>query len=387
MQLVPRSRGPRPIAVVLALAAAVAACGGAGSGAASPRTNATRTTVPGATWSTATPRSVGLDAQKLGEIGHVAEQGKSTCLVVERHGKLAHEQYFRGTNAASAQDIYSATKSITSTLVGIAVDDGKLRIDDSASKWIPEWKGTPAAAVTIRDLLSNDSGREWSPMIDYVQLLRASDRTAFAIGLPQAHPPGEVWAYNNSAIQTLQQVLQRATGADLVAFAKQRLFDPLGMTDTTMTTDRAGNAQTFEGVRSTCRDLARFGLLMLDDGQWGNHRIVSARWVHEATGRSSTKLNAAYGYLWWLNRRGLIGSPLVATDLSAAANPTTTRGRLVADAPPDIFWALGLGNQIVQVDPGSKTVVVRLGTGEPRPKPPTFGPAEASRVVTDAVTR
>ncbi len=196
-----------------------------------------------------------------------------------------------------------------------------------------------------------------------------------------------MWAYNNSAIQTLQRVLQGATGEDVTAFAKERLFEPLGMTHTVMATDRAGNAQMFEGVRSTCRDMARFGLLVLDGGQWGKRRIVSSRWIHEATGRSSTKLNAAYGYLWWLNREGVIGSPLVATDLSAAANPTTSHGRLVADAPDDMFWALGLGNQIVQVDPGSKTVVVRLGTAEARPKPPTFGPTEASKVVTEAVER
>ena len=93
---------------------------------------------------------------------------------------------------------------------------------------------------------------------------------------------------------------------------------------------------------------------------------MSSAWVKDATGHSSQELNAAYGYLWWLNRKGVIGSPLVATDLSKAQNPTTTKGQIVPGAPDDMFWALGLGNQIVQVDPGSKTVVVRLGTAEAR---------------------
>ena len=158
------------------------------------------------------------------------------------------------------------------------------------------------------------------------------------------------------------------------------------MSDTRMTTDRAGNAQMFEGVQSTCRDMARFGVLMLNHGKWGDKQVVSPAWVKDATGHSSQELNAAYGYLWWLNRKGVIGSPLVATDLSKAQNPTTTKGQIVPGAPDDMFWALGLGNQIVQVDPGSKTVVVRLGTAEARPQPPTFGPAEASKVVTEAVT-
>jgi CubicO group peptidase (beta-lactamase class C family) len=102
-----------------------------------------------------------------------------------------------------------------------------------------------------------------------------------------------------------------------------------------------------------------------------------------ATGASSTPLNAAYGYLWWLNRAGVIAGPLAASDISAAANRTTTRGQLVPGAPVDMFWAIGLGNQIVQIDPGSKTVVVRLGAASTRPR--TFAPKDASRVVTEAL--
>jgi CubicO group peptidase (beta-lactamase class C family) len=339
----------------------------------------------GATWRHVGPKRAGLAPAALQRIAGAAERGHSTCLVVARDARLAGEWDFAGRTPVSAQDVFSVTKSVTSTLVGIAQDRGDLRVGDRAAKYIPAWRHTPAAEVTIRDLLANDSGRQWSPLIDYRQLLAAPDRTAFAIGLGQASPPGTVWAYNNSAIQTLERVLEAATGRDVARYAQRRLFGPLGMRHTEMTRDRAGNPQTFEGVRSTCRDLARFGTMMLDRGRWGRTRIVSRRWVDAATGRSSTRLNAAYGYLWWLNRYGHIAAdPLVATSLSAA-DPQATQGRLVADAPHDLYWALGLGNQIVQVDPGSRTVTVRLGTGAARPQPPTFGPAQASRVVTDAV--
>jgi CubicO group peptidase (beta-lactamase class C family) len=216
-------------------------------------------------------------------------------------------------------------------------------------------------------------------------LIHARDRTAFAVGLGQDVPPGRVWAYNNSAIQTLQRVLRNATGQDVAAFARQRLFAPLGMRGTTMTPDGSGAAQTFTGVRSTCEDLARLGVLMLNRGRWGARQVVSAGWVDAATGRPSTRLNAAYGYLWWLNRPGAIATdPLVATSLDGVGSRPRP-GRLVPGVSARIYWALGLGNQLIQVDPGSGTVVVRLGTAELRPKPPTFGPADASRVVTTAV--
>jgi CubicO group peptidase (beta-lactamase class C family) len=221
---------------------------------------------------------------------------------------------------------------------------------------------------------------------DYVRLLSAPDRTAFAIGLGQEARPGSEWAYNNSAVQTLDRVLARATGKDVAAFAGNRLFAPLGMRHTTMARDRAGNVQLFEGIRSTCRDMARFGVLMLDRGAWHGTRIVSSAWVRQATARSSTKLNAAYGYLWWLNRSGVIASVTAATTLQAIARGTTHVGRMVEGAPRSMYWALGLGDQLIQIDPGSQTVVVRLGSGVPLPIGPAFGPAEASRVVTQALS-
>jgi CubicO group peptidase (beta-lactamase class C family) len=342
---------------------------------------------PGVSWQKVAPASVGLDAAVLGQIAARARRGRSNCLVVVRDGKLAGEWYFNGTGPDTAQDVFSVTKSFASTLVGIAQDDGDLRLGAPAAKWIPEWRGTKSAAVTLRDLLSMDSGRAWDVVTDYLRLLSARDRTQFAIGLGQAAAPGTVWAYNNSAVQTLDRVLERATGRSVAAFARQRLFAPLGMRRTTMGADRAGNAQLFEGIRSTCRDLARFGLLMLDRGRWHGRQIVSRRFVDAATSRSSTPLNAAYGYLWWLNREGVVAGVTAATSLGSVEQGTVARGRMVPGAPASTYWALGLGNQLIQIDPASRTVVVRLGSAAVLPVPPTFGPGEASAVVTDAVIR
>lgn len=383
-------RGRRSAAGTLTviIASLLAACSGGGGSApgTAPPAGGSHTQGSVTGWQLVRPAAVGLSPAKLRQIAAQASRAKSSCLLVARYGKIAGEWYFRGTRHDTTQNVFSVTKSITSVLVGIAQDEGDLRISDSASRWIPQWRGTPAAAVTIRELLSNDSGRQWSLETDYGGLIRASDRTAFAVGLRQAHRPGTVWAYNNAAVQTLQRVLQNATGQDVGTFAEVHLFRPTGMDHTTMTGDGSGTVQTFEGVESTCRDMARFGQLMLNRGRWGTSRVVSSAWVQQSTGRSSTKLNAAYGYLWWLNRRGVLAGPLAPMSLGRAENPATPRTRLVPGAPSEVYWAIGLGNQIVQIDPASKTVVVRLGIPQAQPSQPTFGPAQAARVVTEAIT-
>jgi CubicO group peptidase (beta-lactamase class C family) len=141
----------------------------------------------------------------------------------------------------------------------------------------------------------------------------------------------------------------------------------------------------FEGLKSTCRDLARFGELMLDHGAWGSKQVVSSSWVAQATAPSS-KLAANYGYLWWLNRSGTIVSPLAATSVKGAKSQSK-QGQMAKGAPSSMYWAIGLGDQLIQVDPGTKTVVVRLGKPEVNPKPPTFGYADAAKVVTQAIDK
>jgi hypothetical protein len=105
--------------------------------------------------------------------------------------------------------------------------------------------------------------------------------------------------------------------------------------------------------------MARFGHLFLHKGQWQGTTVVPAAWVTEATGAPSTPLNAAYGYLWWLNRRGRLANPLQPT--TGETGGGAADGQLVPGAPDDVFWALGLGDQIIAVFPDTDTVAVRLG--------------------------
>jgi CubicO group peptidase (beta-lactamase class C family) len=302
--------------------------------------DAEETVFPGVAWSQTEPATLGMDVAPLDELaGRIAEN--SQCLTVVKDGQVVYDQAWTGDTETDSE-AFSATKSITSTLVGIAAADGLLDLDDPVAEYVPEWVGTASEDVTIRNLLSNDSGRYHDFATDYSGLaLGAADKTAFAIALDQQHPVGEHWEYNNSAIQVLEQVMEVATGQDMAEFAEQRLFEPIGMTSE-ISHDRAGNTLAFMGAQASCHDLARFGHLFLNEGRWDGEQIVPAEWVAEATSPSQ-ELNPDYGFLWWIYPEGsVVPDPGVAS-------------------PPGAYAALGLGGQIVLVVPEDGLVVTRMG--------------------------
>lgn len=390
------------ISAVLAALAALAssgACSSSGStdraaeGSKDPEATATSTTLdspdepegvfPGDEWETITAADAGMDQAVLDDVAAQAELGDSNCLVVTRDGRLVDEWYWNDTGPQSTQEVFSASKSFTSVLVGIASDDGDLKVQDSASKWIPEWAGTPSEAVTVEHLLNNTSGRFQDFDTDYIQMAaQAPDKTAFSIGLDQQSDPGTTWVYNNAAIQTLEAVLNSATGQDVAEFAQQRLFDPLVMADSGWARDQAGNPMTFMGVQSTCRDMARFGLLALNRGNWDGDQVVSQDWMDRSTGDSSQDINSAYGWLWWLNRPGTV----LGDDTASGNADSPDESQLVGGAPEDMYFAQGLGGQVIAIDPGTRTVVVRLGPSTYPPGTDKFTSEDASRVATEAVT-
>ena len=202
------------------------------------------------------------------------------------------------------REVFSITKSVTSALVGIAIRDGDLRLDDRVSTYVPQWRGTASETVTVRNLLSNDSGRILVADVRLHRPAQGPEPHALRRRAPPAVRPGSAWAYNNAAIQVLEPVLEQATGMRVATFARTRLFEPLGMAHSTFITDRADDAAVFYGLRTTCLDIARFGMLYLGDGAVDGNRLLDRSFVKRSVGRSSTTHNAAYGYLWWLNRPG-----------------------------------------------------------------------------------
>ena len=333
-------------------------------------------------WDTRSPKSLGLRARALQTGATKARALDSTCFAVVRRDKLARDWNWR-LDRTTPREVFSITKSVTSALVGIAVRDDDLRLDDRVSTYVPQWRGTASETVTVRNLLSNDSGRFWSMQSDYADLLGARSRTRYAVGLPQQYAPGSAWAYNNAAIQVLEPVLEAATGMPVARFAQTRLFGPLGMDHSTFITDRADNAAVFYGLQTTCLDLARFGSLYLDGGTVDGTRLLDRSYVERSVGRSSTAHNGAYGYLWWLNRAGpLRGATDDVDALGQPLRPTT--GQLAPSAREDVFAALGFGGQVLMIDPESRTMVIRLGLPA-QPGAESYGFDAATSVLTRAL--
>ncbi|MGY6502237.1 MAG: serine hydrolase domain-containing protein [Acidimicrobiales bacterium] len=384
----PDWRVRRHIAALVALVALVAACADTETAdptttTVAPATTSTTSTTeatptgdrawPTPDWQSVDPSEVGLEPRAIEEMAAAAEANGSDCLVVTRDGHLVGEWYWNGADESFQRESFSVTKSVTATLVGIAQDQGLLDIDQPVSDFVSEWVGTPSEQVTIRNLLSNDSGRFHSIDSDYSQLaLVEEDKTAYAIGLDQQAEPGTTWEYNNAAIQVLDAVLERATGTAVADFATTHLFEPLGMVST-IATDPAGNTLTFMGMQAGCRDLARFGLLQLRDGEWAGEQVVSAEWVAEST-VPSQELNPRYGFLWWL-----LGEQTSGTGQGALGQDVD------GDAPPGSFAAIGLGNQFVVVIPEHDVVVARLGSGQGDGSP-AFSPATAIEMIEGALT-
>lgn len=224
-------------------------------------------------------------------------------------------------------------------------------MNDSAAKYVTQWKNKPAnAGITVRDLVSMSSGLHWDVFGDYVTMAElAPDKTGYALGLGMDKMPGTDWTYNNSAVQVLEAVVRGATGKTMDVYAKDNLWSKIG-SNARWEKDLAGHPTAYANVLATCRDHARLGYLYLRGGKWKTEQVVSSAWVKAST-TPSQSTNRAYGYLWWLNGQ----TP--AMDAMKGPYP----GQMIAGAPADLFAARGFGNQFIDVIPSLDMIVVRFG--------------------------
>ena len=303
---------------------------------------------PTAAWPQGEPQDFGIDPDALSDAAMYAGEHDSRCLVVIRDGHLVFEDYFGETGVDTKVKSYSIAKSYTSTLVGQAIADGFVGgIEDPLDMYLPELAGTDA---TIWNLLTMTSGHYEGIIDDYVLLTFADDATQHALGNQQGDPAGAAWEYSNVGVQLLEPVLRRSTGMTVDAYAQEKLWGPLGI-EAEWDRDGNGNVQTYQNVRASCRDHAKFGYLYLKRGCWDGERVVEEDWVETAT-TTSQDLNRGYGYLFWVMGQEPTLSSVSFEEIEGGIHPFTPEGT---------FAARGLGGQIVEIIPALDMVIVRSG--------------------------
>jgi len=302
-------------------------------------------------WATGAPEDHGLSPEKLHEAAMYAATEQSQCMLVAKDGVIVGEWYW-GISPHTKVKNWSVAKSYAATVVGAAIDDGYIdSLDSSIADYVEEWQGTNKDVINVHDMLSMSSGLRFGLFRDNVLMALAGNMTRRAINNPLRNDPGELWEYNNHTVQVAEPLLRAATGMNPQDYAKERLWEPMGM-DVDWAEDRQEQAAMYMNTKASCRDQLKFGYMYLRNGCWNGEQLISREFVEAATS-PSTEMNRGYGYWWWLNG----GTPT----LDSVTFEPHPEGMLHPHAPEDNFCAVGLGNQFIEVMPSLDMVVVRIG--------------------------
>ena len=297
------------------------------------------------TWETISPESLGWCEEKLPDLYELLVANGTKSFLVLKDGRIVLEQYFNGHSASMQWLWFSAGKSLRATLVGIAQERGLLNISDPTSDYLGTgWTSLPTdeeASITIRNQLSMTSGlNELFFACITPECLRS--------GSPSG--AGSRWAYHNGPYNLLKEVLEAASGSDLNTLTDVYIEQKIGM----LTGSWIPNGNNTFYV-STARDMARFGLLILNRGVWSEQVVMEDNEYFNDMLSSSQALNPSYGYLWWLNGKESHIRP---------NGPASFSGPIATEAPEDLVLAAGAQGQFIAISPEQNLIMIRQGQSD-----------------------
>ncbi|MCA6068518.1 beta-lactamase family protein [Chryseobacterium sp. RG1] len=293
-------------------------------------------------WETKSISSLGWHQDKVQDLLDYLQTKNSKSFIILQNGRIVIENYFGGHTSKTPWYWASAGKTLTSTVTGIAEQEGFLNINNKVSAYIGTgWTSEPLAKenlITCKNLLTMTSGLDDSKGND-----------VSTENLQYKADASTRWAYHNVYVK-LQDVVAAATGQSWSQYFNTKLRDKIGMTGIWV---QSGSNSVYW---STTRSMARFGLMALNKGNWNGNQIINTNYFQNATS-TSQNINLAYGYLWWLNGKTSYHVPQTQIQFT---------GKLIPSAPDDLFCALGKNDQKIYVVPSKKLVIIRMGNSADR---------------------
>ncbi|NVJ85194.1 MAG: serine hydrolase [Algoriphagus sp.] len=298
-------------------------------------------------WEKMPVNQTGWDQGKLGEFLAWMETTNTRAFIILKDGKIVVEEYsgnrLTGLGPMNESSLWywaSAGKTLTATLIGIAEEEKLLKRNDRTQKYLGKgWTAMSSKqekAIRLIHHLTMTTG-----LNDQGVDLDDPDPSSLTF----LAKPGSRWSYHNAPYTLLKNVLEVASGQSFETYFKEKIGDPIGMGGFWQ---RTGKNHVFY---SNARSMARFGLLLLAQGQWEGKQLVNRSFIREMTS-SSQGLNPSYGFLTWLNGQSFFKLPAVQRQIE---------GALVPSAPKDMFQAMGRNGQFLMVVPSENLVIVRMG--------------------------
>ena len=293
-------------------------------------------------WETTSIDEVNWCQDKIDSLYNFLEDEYTKSFLVLKDGRIILEKYFGTFTADSLFVWFSAGKSLKALLVGIAQEEGHLSINDPTSMYLGE--GWTSATREQEDSIR---------IIHQMNMTTGLNDSSFSCTEPEClwylAPVDSRWKYTNGPYNLLRDVLENATGQNLNVFTNQRVENIIGMNG--VWAPVAYNNFYF----SIARDMARFGIMILNGGDWNGTEVISDKTYFNNMINSSQNINPSYGYLWWLNGKDSFIPP---------GTTEVFEGPIAPDAPEDIIVAAGSQGQFISISPSNGLIMIRQGGSE-----------------------
>ncbi|TKB99369.1 serine hydrolase domain-containing protein [Pedobacter cryotolerans] len=297
-------------------------------------------------WETTSMVGLNWNQNAVQPLKEYLQQKRTKSFIILVNGRIAMEEYFDGHTVATTWQWNSAGKTLVATTTGIAQQEGLLNINTKVSQYLGNgWTSEPIEKenlITSKHLLTMTSG-----ISDDKELVIKANLTYLA-------DAGTRWSYHN-VFQKLMDVVGAASNQEFETYFNAKLKNKIGMDGFW------NNGLIFKIYHSNTRSMARFGLLALHKGKWNSETIINETFFNESI-NTSQNINPSYGYLWWLNGKSKYMVP---------GAQTVFNGSLVANAPADMYAAMGAEDQRIYVIPSKNMVIVRMGNASD-PANPNF---------------